>query len=224
ILLKGNNLDKPASTEFATRASLIRAFIQRHADWIAQQLECRMDEIVLLELEFPIVQLASTGILSRVPFVQSQRAEMQRLKKLSQSVELPPNVFPAVRIRPAQSSSGLFKNREQILEARWEDCPVLIRFRELSQPVVLAGIPVTPAENPGDVCDCVIVKRDAAPEFLQLIQKVTARDRVSRLCVYGGATQSIGNSGWDDLVLSDSVVNLVRKDFESFLHREEWFR
>ena len=217
-------MDKPASTEFATRASLIRAFIQRHADWIAQQLECRMDEIVLLELEFPIVQLASTGILSRVPFVQSQRAEMQRLKKLSQSVELPPNVFPAVRIRPAQSSSGLFKNREQILEARWEDCPVLIRFRELSQPVVLAGIPVTPAENPGDVCDCVIVKRDAAPEFLQLIQKVTARDRVSRLCVYGGATQSIGNSGWDDLVLSDSVVNLVRKDFESFLHREEWFR
>src|SRR5208283_1726831 len=100
ILLKGNNLDQPSSTEFATRASLIRAFIQRHADWIAQQLDCRMDEIVLLELEFPIVQLASAGILSRVPFVQSQRAEMQRLKKLSQSVELPPNVFPAVRIRP----------------------------------------------------------------------------------------------------------------------------
>ena len=40
----------------------------------------------------------------------------------------------------------------------------------------------------------------------------------------GDGPRTIRASGWDDLVLSESVVNLVRKDFESFLHREEWFR
>jgi nucleoside-diphosphate-sugar epimerase len=45
-----------------------------------------------------------------------------------------------------------------VLAADWEDCPALIRFRGLSQPVVLAGIPVTPAENRRNVCGCVIVK------------------------------------------------------------------
>jgi len=224
ILLKGNNLAQSSPSEFATRESVIRAYVQRYSDWISRQLACRMEETVLLELEFPIVQLASMHVLSEVPLVQFQRTVMRKLKKLTQSVELPPHIFPAFRIHPAQSSHGLFKNRKQVLQAHWEDCPALLRFRGLSQPVVLAGIPVTPAENPGDVCDCVIVKRDVAPEFLQFLQKITARSRESRLYVYGEGTRSIRTSGWDDLVLSESVVNLVRKDFESFLNREEWFR
>jgi hypothetical protein len=213
-----------SSSEFVTRESLIRTFVARHTDWIAQKLACSIEETAVLELEFPIVQLASMQVLSGVPLIRFQRPVMQRLKKLTQSVELPPNIFPAFRIRPAQSSSGLFKDRKPVLEARWQDSPVLVRFRGLSQPVVLAGIPVTPAENPGDVCDCVIVKREVASEFLQFIQKLTERSRESRLCVYGDGARSIRTSGWDDLVLSESVVNLVRKDFESFLHREEWFR
>jgi hypothetical protein len=212
------------ATEFATRESVIRAFVQQHAVWIAHKLGCRIDETVLLELEFPIVQLATMKVLSEVPLLQFQTMVMQNLKKLAESVELPPNIFPAFRIHPAQSSSGLFKNRKHVLQAHWEDCPALIRFRGLSQPVVLAGIPVTPAEKPGDVCDCVIVKREAASEFLRLIQKITARSRESRWCVYGDGIRSIRTSGWEDLVLSEAVVNLVRKDFESFLNREVWFR
>src|ERR1019366_8474765 len=146
---------------------------------------------------------------------------MQKLKKLAESVEFPPDIFPAFRIHSAQCSSGLFKNRKHGVHAHWEDCPALIRFRGLSQPVVLGGIPVTPAAKPGDACDCVIVNREVAPKFLQLIQKVTARSRESSLCVYGDGTRSIRASSWNDLVLSESVVNLVRKDFESFLNRQE---
>jgi hypothetical protein len=217
-------LPQLTATEFATRESVIRAFVQRHADWISHKLGCRIDETVLLELEFPIVQLASMQVLSEVPLLPFQTTVMQKLKKLTESVELPPNVFPAFRIYSAQSSGGLFKNRKHVLAAQWIDSPALIRFRGLSQPVVLASIPVTPAEKPGDVCDCVIVKREVAPEFLQLIQKITARSRESRWCVYGDGPRSIRTSGWDDLVLSESVVDLVRKDFESFLNREEWFR
>jgi hypothetical protein len=219
-----DTLPQLTSKEFTTRESVIRAFVQRHADWIAHKLGCRIEETVLLELGFPIVQLASMHVLSGVPLLRFQTTVMQKLKKLTESIELPPTIFPAFRIHSAQSSSGLFKNRRHVLEAHWEDCPALIRFRGLSQPVVLAGIPVTPVEKPGDICDCVIVKREVAREFLQLIQKITARTRESRWCVYGAGPRSIRASGWDDLVLSDSVVNLVRKDFESFLNREEWFR
>ena len=212
------------ATQFATRASVIRAFVQRHADWISHELGCRMDETVLLELQFPIVQLASVQVLSEVPLLPFQTMVMQQLKNLTESVELPPNIFPAFRIYLAQSSTGLFKNRKQVLEAHWEDCPALIRFRGLTEPVVLAGIPVTAAEKPGEVCDCVIVKREVAPEFLRLVHKITTRSRESRWYVYGDGARTIRPSGWDDLVLNDSVVNLVRKDFESFLNREEWFR
>jgi hypothetical protein len=60
-------------TEFATRESLVRAFVQRNSDWIAHKLGCRMDETVLLELEFPIVQLASMQVLSGVPYFSSRR-------------------------------------------------------------------------------------------------------------------------------------------------------
>jgi hypothetical protein len=224
---KGRTLDtlpQLTAPEFTTRESIIRAFVQRHADWIAHKLGCRIEETVLLEFGFPIVQLASMHVLSGVPLLRFQTTVMQKLKKLTESIELPPTIFPAFRIQSAQSSNGLFKNRKHVLEAHWEDCPALIRFSGLSQPVVLAGIPVTPVEKTGEVCDCVIVKRVVAPEFLQLIRKITARTRESRWCVYGAGPRSIRASGWDDLVLSESVVNLVRKDFESFLNREEWFR
>ncbi len=183
-----------------------------------------MEETALLELQFPIAQLASSHVLPGVPLVRFQRTVMQKLRKLTQLVELPTNDFPVFRIQPARGSSGLFKNRKQILQAHWEDCPVLIRFRGFTQPVVLAGIPVTPAENPGDVCDCAIVKRTAAAEFLQFLQKLSATSHESQFCVYGDGSRNIRNSSWDDLVLSESVVNLVRMDFESFLNREQWFR
>jgi ATPase family associated with various cellular activities (AAA) len=217
-------LAQQSPTEFTTRESVIRAFVARHAGWIAQKLECAIDEVVVLELEFPIVQLASKQLLPDVPLTRFQRPVMQKLRKLTQSVELPPSIFPAFRVRTAQSSSGLFKNRKQVFEATWQDSPVLIQFRGLPKPVVLVGIPVTPAENPGDVCDCVIAKREVASEFLRFLQKIAAHCREARLSVYGDGIRSIRASGWDDLVLSESLVNLVRKDFESFLHRERWFR
>jgi hypothetical protein len=183
-----------------------------------------LDETALLELPFPIVQLASTQVFSEVPLLPFQTVVMQKLNNLTDSVELPPYIFPTFRIHPGQTSDGLFKDRKPVLEARWQDCPALIRFRGLSRPVVLAGIPVTPAESPGDICDCVIVKREAAAGFLQLLQEITAQSRESHWCILGDSSQRISRSGWDDLVLSESVVRLVRKDFESFLNREEWFR
>src|SRR5208337_4122130 len=122
--------------ELATRQSVIRAFVHRHADWMGRKLGCRMDETVLLELDFPIVQLAAMQLLSEVPLLRFQTTVMQKLKKRTASVELPPNLFPALRIHQAQSSHGLFKNRKSVLQAQWEDCPVLLRLRGLSQPVV----------------------------------------------------------------------------------------
>ena len=91
------------ATEITTRESVVRAFVQRHADWIANKLACRFDEIVLLEMEVPIVQLAAMQVLSNVPLLQFQMTIMQRLKKLTESVELPPNIFPSFRICSAQN-------------------------------------------------------------------------------------------------------------------------
>jgi hypothetical protein len=58
--------------------------------------------------------------LSEVPLLRFQTTVMQKLKKRTASVELPPNAFPAFRIHPAQSSHGLIKNRKSVLAAVYE--------------------------------------------------------------------------------------------------------
>ena len=79
-----DTLPQPTATELATRESVIRAFVQRHADWIAHKLGCRIDETVLLELDFPIVQLASVQVLSEVPLLPFQTTVMKKLKRLAE--------------------------------------------------------------------------------------------------------------------------------------------
>jgi hypothetical protein len=54
-------MGKLTAPEFVTRESVIRAFVLRHAGWIALKLGCRIDETVLLELDLPVVQLATMG-------------------------------------------------------------------------------------------------------------------------------------------------------------------
>ena len=106
-----------------------------------------------------------------------------------------------------------------------QDGPAALWLRGFHEPVVAASIPIVQAgRGIEETCDCVIVRRRCAPPFLELIERICTRCDSSYLHVFGSGHQRVGWFTWDDLVLSESVVHLIRKDFETFLERESWFR
>ena len=48
-------------TEFVSSEATVRRFLEDHHAWIGSKLGCRMDELVLLELDFPLVQVAAVS-------------------------------------------------------------------------------------------------------------------------------------------------------------------
>jgi SpoVK/Ycf46/Vps4 family AAA+-type ATPase len=116
-------------------------------------------------------------------------------------------------------------NRRMVLEAVWQDGPLALWLRDFQEPVVAASIPILQAgKGMEETCDCVILgKRYAAP-FLELIKRITTRRDSSYLHVFGSGHRRVGRFTWDDLVLNDSIVHLIREDFQTFLKRESWFR
>jgi len=125
----------------------------------------------------------------------------------------------------ARQRRGRLTSRRMILEAEWQDGPAALWLRGLARPVVAARVPIVGASRERDeTCECVLVHRECAPRLLQIIQRITARRDSSYLHVFGSGHRRVSRFTWNDLVLSDSVVNLIRKDFETFLQREQWFQ
>lgn len=212
-------------TELASRPAVVRRFLDEYRAWISAKLQCRMEETVLLELDFSIVEFATGQVLSGVPLRGDDPVVVRELKKRVQSIDLPPGFFPMFQVHETRSP-GRLTNRKTVFEAGWQDCVVVIRLGDFPAPFVAASIPISPGAGPrvSDTCDCVIVKREYASRFLEMIRRIGARCGSPSLLVHGSGRWPICRSTWDDLVLADSIVNLVRRDFEIFLGREEWFR
>jgi len=212
-------------TEFASRETTIRRYLAEYRSWISSTLGCRMEDTVLLELDFRIVQAAASHVLSGVRLRSDDSRTIREVRKLVQSVDLPRNSYPAFEVHLARESCGRLANRRRVLEAEWQDCPVAHWLHGFQEPIVAASISVLQAgRGMEETCDCVIVQRRCAPPFLKLIEKITRRRDSSYLHIFGGGHRQVGRFTWDDLVLSESVVHLIRNDFETFLERESWFR
>ena len=212
-------------TEFVSSEATVRRFLEDHHAWIGSKLGCRMDELVLLELDFPLVQVAASFLLAGVRLRSDALSATRELQKLLESVELPPDSYPAFQVRAAREPRRRITERRTVLEAEWQDGPAALWLRGLARPVVAARIPIVgPSRERDETCECVLVHRESAPRFLQIIQRISARRGSSYLHIFGSGHRKVGRFIWDDLVLSDSVVHLIRKDFETFLKRESWFR
>ncbi len=112
-----------------------------------------------------------------------------------------------------------------VLGAELQDEPAGVWLRGFSQPVIAACISIARAgRDSEETCAGVLVNRGCASRFLQIIQKIITRRDPSCLHAFGGSHRRVSRFTWVDLVLSDSVVNLIRKAFETFLEREQRFQ
>src|SRR5271156_376211 len=212
-------------TEFPPRQSTVRTFFNEYHAWIAAKLECGIAEAVLFELNFPMVQVAARHLLRGSRLRSDVSRTIRELQRLLESVDLPQDSYPAFDVRLAREPSGPLARRKVALEAKWQGGPAALRLRGFPHSVVAASIPIARAgQEMEETCDCVLVNRKSAPRLLQLIKRVSAQRDGSYLHVFGGIHQRVGRSTWDDLVLSESVLGLIRKDFETFLQREQWFK
>ncbi len=212
-------------TEFASRQCTVRRFLNEFRPWICSKLGCGIEETVLLELDFPVAQVAATHVLIGLHLRSDDSRPVRELRELLESIELPGGSYPSFRVRLGRESRGRLANRKRVLEAVWQDGPVAVWLRGLHEPVVAASIPILQAgAGVEETCDCVILRRECAPRFLELIERISTQRDSSYLHAFGSGPHRVSRFAWNDLVLSESVVHLIRNDFETFLERESWFR
>ena len=212
-------------TEFASSETTVRRFLEEHRAWIGSKLGCRMEQAILFELDFSMVQVAASFLLAGVRLRSDALSATRELQKLLESVELPPDSYPAFQVHVAREQRGRITERRMVMEAEWQDGPAALWLRGFARPVVAARIPIVgPSRERDETCECVLVHRECAPRLLQIIRRISARRDSSYLHIFGSGHRKVGRFIWEDLVLRDSIVNLVRKDFETFLARESWFR
>ena len=212
-------------TEFASSETTVRRFLEEHRAWIGSKLGCQMEQAVLFELDYSMVQVAASFLLAGVRLRSDASSATRELQKLLESVELPPDSYPAFQVHVAREQRGRITGRRMVLDAEWQDGPAALWLRGFTRPVVAARVPVVgPSRERDETCECVLVRRECAPRLLQIIRRISARRDSSYLHIFGSGHRKVGRFIWDDLVLSDSVARLIREDFETFLARESWFR
>ena len=108
----------------------------------------------------------------------------------------------------------------------WGDCPIALKFYLHGTVLVAINVPFFdgPASNYASIARLVIARRDCAREAIRLIGWIVRKDRQPRIQIQDGPARQISPCRWDDLVLAQTVVSLVRDDFESFFERKSWFR
>jgi len=112
-------------------------------------------------------------------------------------------------------------------DPHWLETPVAVWFKGLNHAVVAASIPyVSFAEGMlSEWKEWLIVNRAEAAAALNLLCKLRV-EGPGRITVFGGKDIALPltDCGWDSLVLDSQVIDLVKRVFQFFLEREDWFR
>jgi ATP-dependent 26S proteasome regulatory subunit len=71
--------------------------------------------------------------------------------------------------------------------------------------------------------DIVICRQDEVASVMEMVRESSVRLETP-LFSTGKGFKSVKSSSWSDLVLDPTIEKLIRRDFESFFAREQWFR
>ena len=116
------------------------------------------------------------------------------------------------------------KPRRSRLE--WQDCPVALTLHTVPDPVIALNMfyHAGPHADGETEARLLVVTRRSVEQVIRLLETLDARDTMPRLTVYRSQPRKIVPVSWNDIVLSPSIISLLKNDFESFWERERWFR
>jgi hypothetical protein len=171
--------------------------------------------------QFP--QLAAREMLRGVRLTKPQSGPLAKLRKEVMSIEYPNGMPPFINTRMLSKTSRSLGGRLSRWEAFWGDTPVALRFKQRKGAIIAFKVPYY--ERGATCCndDIIICRQDEVAVVMEFIRPSNVQEEGS-LYSTGRNFKSIQSLSWDDLVLDETVLRLVKRDYESFFAREDWFR
>jgi hypothetical protein len=217
--------------EFATKPLLVRQALEFHRTWLEAKLGVPFSDIVIFETDLDLTEIGTEQILGCSSARQSTSRTTRRLRPLLISAEVPADFPPLVKVSKMVSIVDLQTMLQgsplaQHSSTAWLDCPVALHLRAIECVVIAINV----SYHSGGASDCeskarlLVTRRDSAAQVIRLIDDLDRRDRQPRLHVLGGSTRRIVSCDWNELVLDQHVLSLLKDDFESFFERQTWFR
>jgi hypothetical protein len=221
-----------SSADLPTKASAIRRALEVHKGWLEQQLCVPLSDTVVLETELDLTQIGPERVLDLCDDLKSVPTRtLRRLRIAVAAAEIPTTTPPLLEIDDGLTTDdlsymldGLKPKRNAYLH--WGDSPLALRFHLHGTVIIAINVPyfTGPGTSQESIARLIVARRDAVAEVMKQVEFIARRDSQPRICVQDGPTRRIANCNWDDLVLDQNVLKLVRDDFESFFERESFFR
>jgi SpoVK/Ycf46/Vps4 family AAA+-type ATPase len=209
---------KKVCLNLASKSTEIRNTLDQYMPWVRSCVGAEPTDLAQLRFDHPLASLAARRLLGSRCRTAVPQQEYDLLEKSLERVEFPPGVVPAAALRLVSLPRAA---REW--SAEWLDCPVALYFSGISGPVIAANIPcVDGASHSSEWREVTIAKRADIPALLRLMEEAFGVNRLMK--IMGEESVGIQPLDWDDLVLDDVVVRLVKDDFRLFLEREEWYK
>jgi len=225
MAIKSNFPDR-LQVRLSSSVELIRASLEPYLAWIEEMVGVPLDQTLTLEVEADPGNAVAERLLPGLPLLAGTKARNRSWHSLIEAWTLPSGGSPRIaasfqRERRPKTAPATVWNLE------WQEIPIALKMGGLPRRVVSVNLPAVfpPSELPilETSRHWLIVHRQDAAALLLIMQQV--QDKAERrLGTMSGAIRLEGRYDWDTLVLDPTVSRMVRRDFELFFEREEWFR
>ena len=211
------------TSRFAPPGADLSAFVQQHADWIEEEVAAPVSDFAALAVEFPLRALALDSLLNGRLWKQNQddwaaaRADILGMRFSGE--------MPQMALEPADQRGG----GEPYWRGTLRNGLVAMRLRGLRYPVILCLYDAVEASGYAGFTtkekQTALVHPRDVDSFLRMLFAWTTRGR-KRVRVFGGEDFFLQPEtySWDDVLLDPQLTALVRRDFDHFLQRRDWFR
>ena len=100
----------------------------------------------------------------------------------------------------------------------------MVRLPGLIHPVVILRTPYSTMDNYQGWHETVVLAKQDVFTFMKIIEDVSKAERESVVKFYGCGTVPRRNGSWDEVLMGPEAETLLRRDFEGFWDRREWFQ
>lgn len=198
--------------------------LARHSAWVAGQLVVSLEDCLVFDAGVPLRTLA----LEYLTGSQLWRAPKAIWPRLVGEIE------GIAFAEGAPLCSFTAVDTAQVEKRHWngelKNAAFALRLRSLREPIVVLAQEAVVPNHSGSRAEqqqWIAVRRDAVAETLRFFHRALTNGR-KRVRVFGGEDYFLPSQeerpySWDDVLLDEARQALVRRDFEHFLERRDWF-
>lgn len=206
------------------KSSEIRAAIDANLPWLRTCFGDELGDLVQLRFEHSLAALAAHHLLGDRCRTTLPPQSLEILERLLERIEFPPGAIPAVSLRQI-SLAGSARQ----WSADWLDSPAALHFAGMSGPVVALNVSlVDGAAKNSELREVALLRKADVPALLRIMERAFTGEGAftgsRKMTVIAGEDVYIQPLQWEDLVLDDTVVRLIKDDFLLFLKREAWYK